>query len=121
MELIGKDEELIDAFSKRLNILSGQLQKVSIYSSNYILCIDLDITLQYPEEKNCVLRFIDIQEYSFYHNSDHYFYNIERFKFFKNGDFFYISLDPYDEGSNVDENDQDFIVCRGVEGYFFAR
>jgi hypothetical protein len=120
MELIGKDEQIIDTFSKQLTILSGQLEKVSIYQVNYTLIIDLEIKLLYSN-KDCKLRFIDIKEYYFYYNSDHYFYNIECFKLFRSEDFFYISLDPADESSTINENDQDFILSRSIEGYLQTR
>jgi hypothetical protein len=120
MELIGKDEQIIDTFSKQLTILSGQLEKVIIYQVNYTLIIDLEIKILYSN-KDCKLRFIDIKEYYFYYNSDHYFYNIESFKLFRSEDFFYISLDPADESSNINENDQDFILSRSIEGYLQTR
>ena len=97
--------------------MSGQLDSINIYRRNYILYIDIDVSLLYAA-RNCRITFVDVQEYLFYHTADRYFYNIERFKFFKSGELFYISLDPFEEDLSVDERDQDFVLSRGVEGFF---
>lgn len=120
MELISSNEKLIDVLSSQFTILSGSLEKVCIYQNDLVLCIDLYINLQYSDRNNCVLKFIDVKEYAFYHNSDTIFYNIERFKLFKSEDLYYISLDPYDEGPNINENDQDFILSGAIEGYLIT-
>jgi hypothetical protein len=117
MEFIGKNELVINAFSKELTILDGLLEKVSIYEVDYVLYIDVYIKLAHSKGKTCMLKFIDVQEYSFYHKSNYSFGNIEVYKFLKNGDLYYISLDPYDDSLNCDEKDQDFIFSRTIEGY----
>ncbi len=116
MNVVGKNEELLEYLSsKNFHILSSVLSRIDIFADSFKLTIDLHFKLEHDHALK--IRFTDILEYGFYHNKSCYFYNVERCKFFKKGDTFYISLDPADEFEVIQENDQDFILCRDVEGY----
>jgi hypothetical protein len=117
MNSVGKNEGLIDYMaSKKLYLLSGVLNRVVIFEEQGMPCIELYFTLIAKKDR-LKIRFNNISEYSFYYRDDCYFYNIERCKFFKNRDTFYLSLDPYDDKEEINDNDQDFILCREIEGF----
>jgi hypothetical protein len=119
MQLISKDEELIYKLQHNLSLTSSQILKICIFNSNDKLCIDVELELLYvKDKKRIVLNFIDVQEYSFYHSFDQFFYNVEIFRFVKANSFFYISFDPIDEGETISDEDQDFIKAKSVIGYF---
>ena len=63
------------------------------------------------------IKFTQVLEYCFYYEKSRSFYNVERCKFFKKGELFYISLDPVNEVEEIDERDQDIIMCKQIEGY----
>jgi len=69
-------------------------------------------------DKELKLQFQNVSQYCMFYTSGHYFYYIERYKFFKCDIGFYISFDPVDENSTIDADDNDFILCLDVEGYF---
>ncbi|WP_419699085.1 hypothetical protein [Mucilaginibacter sp. NFX135] len=47
------------------------------------------------------------------------FYYVETYKLLKKDELFYVSFDPEDETSlDISENDQDFILFGGFEGYY---
>lgn len=82
MDLVGKNEQVLSFFSGHLTLLSGQLLKIIVYQENMSLPIELDIQLLYAQEKkNYKLKFIEVQEYSFYHQKDYIFHNISNYKF----------------------------------------
>lgn len=120
MELIGRNDELLNIHPRLMPILDGELQRLNIYHQDYVLYVELDIKMRHKKGEKCRIRFIGVSEYSFYYHNTSLGYNIERYKLLKAGDSFYISLDPYDEDLNVDERDQDFILSSGIEGYFIA-
>ena len=116
MNTIGKNEELFNYLSiKKLYILDSLLSKTEIYESQFITCVDLHFKLI---RNNYLLKIkcSNVIEYSFYYRIHKPIY-VERYKFFKKDDLFYLCLDPYNEGEEINENDQDFILCKEVEGY----
>ncbi len=118
MQLIERQEGLMDALCDDLSLISSQLSKICIYNENNFLCIDVEAELMYKKSNNKIfLRFIDVKEYSFYYLSHRIFYNVEIYKFFKIDDLFYISFDPVDESETVSDEDQDYIKAKFVEGY----
>ena len=117
MNTIGRNEELFDYMSlNKLYLTSSVLLKIDIFEERRTPSIELHFKLSIGGGL-LKIRFTNVMEYSFYYKMGYSFYNVERCKFFKKGDSFYISLDPYDEWANIDENDQDFILCSAIEGY----
>lgn len=115
MNIIGKNEQLFNYMSlKNIYLISSVLKRIEIFEDEYILCIELHFKIR---EYIFKIKFINILEYSFYYREDHNFYNVENCKFFKKGEVFYISLDPYDEKEEINSNDQDFILCKEIEGF----
>ena len=118
MDFIGKNEQVLDFFSADLTLLSGQLLKIIICQENMNLTVELDVQLLYAKRNKAYkIKFIDVQEYSFYHHKDYIFYNISNYKFMRNNGLFYISLDPDEDESSVSTNDQDFISSVALEAY----
>ena len=121
MKLVAENDLVLSYLSGSLSLLSGQLMEMRVYLKQQLLTIDLDVRLIYAEGNSLhKLRFTDVVEYSFYHNSDYIFYNIAIFKFLKIGGLFYLSLDPENESNNRSENDQDFILSKSVSVYSIA-
>lgn len=117
MNFIGKNEEVFKYMNiKKLYIINSELNNINIFEEEHKLYIELLFTLS-PRNEAMKIRFSTILEYSFYYKENYSFYNVERCKFFKNGDIFYISLDPYDEKTEINERDQDFILCKEIEGW----
>lgn len=121
MECIGKNDQLINALSGDLSLLSSKLYKIDIHSDfNKELIVELYIELLYARENKFMkMVFSGIEEYSLYYNHNHYFYNIESYKFINTGNRYYISLDPYFEKDGlISAKDQDFILSAEVVAYF---
>ena len=118
MQLIEKQDNLLNALKGSLSIISSLLHKICVYMENDLLYINVEAELIYKKPPNrIVLKFIDVLEYSFYYTSNRFFYNVEIFKFFKTDNGFYISFDPIDEKEIISDDDQDFIKAISVEGY----
>ncbi|WP_343691971.1 hypothetical protein [Chitinophaga sp.] len=121
MELIALNEDLINMLSDKLTILDSQLSKIDIFEDeNEELIIDIYLKLCYSKPKGIKvkIRFIGIEEYSFFYTKDRYFYFIQRLKLFKKEHHYYLSMDPVDEKEEISVEDQDFILCNSIEGYF---
>ena len=115
MDLIAKGSNVIDFLSNNESLISGKLEKISIYYEEYQLTIDLNIELKYSKKINKVLlKFIGVSEYSLFFNSENFFYNIENYKFLKKENLFYISLDPINDEQIVDTSDNDYIKSADV-------
>src|SRR5438477_4237576 len=107
MELIGKNEILIETLQVNLSLTSSQILMIRIFNLADKLYIDMEIELLYAaDKKRIALSFIDVQEYSFYHSPNHYFYNVEIYKFFETNGQFYVSFDPVDESETISDEDQ---------------
>ena len=116
MNIVGKNEKLLEYLSSsNFYILSSIISRIDIFAEAQKPTIDLYFRSNHDQVFK--IRFTDILEYGFYHKEGYYFYNVERYKFFKKGDSFYISLDPADEYEVIQENDQDFILCREILGW----
>ncbi|MDB5137084.1 MAG: hypothetical protein JWP37_3687 [Mucilaginibacter sp.] len=72
----------------------------------------------FQNDRELKLQFQNITEYCLYHNYDHHFYCITNYKFFKGDKGFYISFDPYEEISDIQPEDNDFIISKEIEGSF---
>jgi len=117
MSTIGKNDELLKYLSlHKLYILDSELFKIDIFEKGNTPSIELYFKLS-NKSKLLKVKFTNVKEYSFYYRSDHYFYNVERCKFFKKDDLFYLSVDPYNEAEEINDEDQDFILCNEIEGY----
>ena len=119
MKEIGRDEYVIKALSGRNSILDAVLKRIAIFTEGETLMVELEFEMRASSDYHrVILKFVDVSEYSFYHNDTYLFYNIEHFKFLRlaNG-LYYISLDPHDEAKALSNEDQDLVVARSVSGY----
>ncbi|QKJ32393.1 hypothetical protein HQ865_22395 [Mucilaginibacter mali] len=119
MEPVYKNEDLLKLTKGSYYIHDAVVSRFDIYMSDYKLCIDVYfISRNRIQQTETTLRvhFADVIEYGFYYNNTRYFYNVERYKFFKSDKGYYLSLDPVSETDELSEDDQDFILCRSVEG-----
>lgn len=119
MKYINDNKDLMKYLTGDHSLISSIINRIDIYMGKYQLNIDIYVDLLYsPQKERVKLRFIDIQEYSFLYNYEYSFYNIERYKLFsiKNG--FYACFDPCNEENEISTNDQDYILCKKIEGYF---
>ncbi|WP_342084780.1 hypothetical protein [Dyadobacter sp. OTU695] len=119
MNIVAEGKDAIDFFSDDESLVSGELNRISVYRENDRLLLDLEITLLYSKKfKNVVLRFTDVIEYSFYYKNHHAFYYIENYKFFADAEQIYISLDPADGPEHgIDFDDNDFVIAKNLEVY----
>jgi hypothetical protein len=118
MELIEKDEALFDLLKDvTVRILDAEIVRINIFTESIgTLCIEIDFKYR---DQNLRLKFSGIKEYSFYHNDTYLLRYVECFKLIKVDGFFYLSLDPEDEFSqSPNDNDQDLILCKSIEGYY---
>jgi hypothetical protein len=110
------NDEVPHFFTGDMSLISSSVTSIQIYNSDGVVAIDLDVSLLYSKShRNFKIRFVDVDEYSFYHNRDYNFYNIESLKFLKDGSKFYISLDPDMATSMKSQSDNDFIVCKELQ------
>jgi hypothetical protein len=116
MLLITKNLDAIDLLSNQESLISGKLQKISMFYCENELIVELNVELLYSEKlKEVLLQFRGVSEYSFNYTSSHNFYYIEDYVLFKKEDMVYISLDPANPSEmtrNVDDND--FIVAEEI-------
>jgi hypothetical protein len=122
VKYIGKNEGLLNFLTgEKINILDAEISRFGIYYEDYQLKIDIYMTLTKSHSQNdreLKLQFQNITECCLYHNSDHHFYCITNYKFFKCDKGFYISFDPYEEISEIQPEDNDFIISKEIEGSF---
>ena len=119
MKLIGRDNALFNTLIKEHLIVDSSIIRIDIFVKDFELIIEIDLKILYPQSNYLKLRFLQIEEYSFYHKSNYFFYNVETYKLIKTVDHFFISFDPEDqEALDVSENDQDSILFGRFEGYF---
>ncbi|WP_343672465.1 hypothetical protein [Chitinophaga sp.] len=120
MQLIESNENLVNKLSAELSILDSRLFKLDIFEdANEGLVIDIYLNLSRSKaQREIKIRFLEIEEYSFFYSKSHYFYYVERFKLFKNNEGYYISLDPFNEENEIHFKDQDYVLCKSIQGYF---
>jgi hypothetical protein len=121
MNLIGKNEVLFEELkSFRVRILDSKISKILIYTQNVEdLIIEIDFDQRMFEGYAFKLKFSGIKEFFFYHTDTSTFRIVENYTLLRAGDLYYLSVDPEDDRSAViSENDQDFILCNEIEGYF---
>jgi len=119
MELIGTGNALLERLVGDWSLISSRLKKICIYAQVDSVCIDIELELMYKKGGSQVfLKFLDVDEYSFFYSSQRIFYNVEICKFLNTGHHFYISFDPVDDEEVPSGEDQDYIKAKSVEGYF---
>jgi hypothetical protein len=117
MNAIGKNEELLkNIVLKKLYLISSTLLDVKIFTEDYKVVIELGFKLLSGGEIMRI-KFVDVSEYLFYYRNNYGFYDVATCKFFKKDDLYYLSLDPYDETLEMHPEDQDFILCKEIEGF----
>jgi len=115
---IFENDSVIPFFGNEHSLISSEIKAINIHFFEEILTIDIDLKLQYSKnDKNFRLRFSDVIEYSFYHNSNYYFYNVVNVKFFKINDLYYLSLDPDESCISKSDNDNDFILGKKLQAF----
>ena len=119
MEKIAEGADLISLGQDRFRILDRLINKISIYTFEYNVIVEIYFDTLFDSGQKIMLRFKEIQEYGFYNSSEskinlHY---VERYKFFITDGLYYFSYDPYDEEEKIDERDNDFVISKVVEGY----
>ncbi|WP_224994954.1 hypothetical protein [Cesiribacter sp. SM1] len=118
MEYVGNNEKLLGILNGSLDIISSKIYEIKFYKNFEDLVIEIYLKLLYSKDhEGLLLKFTEVEEYSFYYNSQHIFYNVESYKFFKKSNKIHISFDPYDNEDNITSKDQDFIISKNVEGY----
>jgi hypothetical protein len=119
MKLTKKNPQISDNAIGEISLISTFLSSINIYiDKNDVLNIEIKAHNIYTK-KMLVLRFINVSEYCFYHNSKYIFYNVENYKFLKNqDDMYYLSLDPDENVDGISKDDQDFIISDEFE--FFS-
>jgi len=83
-----ENENVLEFFVADRSLISATVSAVHVFEMAGSLTVDLDVILLYSKkEKNFRVRFDEVVEYAFYHNSTRYFYYIINLKFFKKGIF----------------------------------
>jgi hypothetical protein len=124
MEFIAKNHDVFNFFSDRKSILNGQLLSFYIWNSEEKVNCELKIDISSENRIEIItIRFLAIEEYSFYYKNIYYFYNIYNLKFFfdKGISKFYLSLDPCDELEQISIEDQDFILAEDIELFLSSK
>lgn len=118
MRYIGKNNQLLDYFNdNHIHFTDGTAIKIDITLVDITIPkVEVSLFFMTIDCQKIQLKFSEILEYSFYH-SRNYGFEIEYCKFFNLNNEFYISMDPNDYSNAINENDQDFILAKTVEGY----
>ncbi len=118
MNVIAKNEDVISKLTGNETLLDGEVKGLSIFleDDDLVITVDVKIRRKKSKFKSIKIKFLEVEEYSFYYVASIFFYNIERVKLFslERGNF-YLSLDPYDDKQEMDERDQDFIISKRLE------
>lgn len=121
MKHIGENEELLKFLSGEYCLISSVLYKVNLYSENGELIVECFFKLGNKNIDSLIkLKLEGVKEYSFYYNSDYFFYNIESLKFFKANHLMYLCLDPFGEIETISQKDQDFVLSDKVNGWIIG-
>lgn len=113
-----KDLEALNFFSNEHTLISSSLTQINIYEEDYKLIVELTFKLLYAKKKNIVkIKFIEVKEFSFDHDSSYYFYNISNLKLYTNDGFYYISLDPDETIAMRSPDDNYLVLSRSIEVY----
>jgi hypothetical protein len=119
MRLIAEGKEAVELIKNSESLISGKLKKISIYTTQGRLFVELDVELPYSNLISAALiQLRDVVEYSFYYHVRTSFYNIEDYIFSVDGEYIYLSLDPVNGSrGEPDENDNDFVLARDMAIY----
>lgn len=120
-KIIGKDKELLDLLIGDMSILDACIYKIAFSTDSTLGIVTAELHLQLARKKpktSIMLKFIGVNECSFYYEKNKAFYNIELLKFFKAESGFYLCIDPYGEEEIISSEDGSFILSSSVEGYF---
>jgi hypothetical protein len=119
MKQVAENDELLNYLCGDKSLLDATINRFDIFYADHKLNIDIYITLLYSrDDKELKIQFQNVTQYGLFHTSDHHFYYIEQYKFFKSDKGFYISFDPFKENSEIQAEDNDFILADNIEGYF---
>lgn len=120
-KFIGKDEELLDLLIEDMSILDANIYRISFFEDSILGIVTADLHLELTRKKPKIsinLKFVGVNECSFYYQKDMIFYNIELLKFFKDERGFYLCIDPYGEEEIISPEDGSFILSSNIEAYF---
>lgn len=115
-----RNEELLLFLVGEYSLFNAKITRLDIHNEVDVLDIDVYIKIVYSKgEKSLKLIFNGVSEFSIFYTSDYYFYNIESYKLFKSKKGFYVSFDPFDTSNEISPDDQDYILCKNIEGVFY--
>lgn len=122
MRLIAKGKDVIDFFIGSYSLISSTLHKIEIFFQENLLCINITVELLYAplDNKMILLKFENVSAFSFSNNEDYNFSVIEIVKFFAEENRIYFSIDPDEDISGISSTDNDFILSKKIEAYFFS-
>jgi len=104
--------------TKHLSILDGDIKRIDIYKDEFKLTIDIFIKTIYSPNYNVLLRFEDVQEYSFLWDSNYSFYYIEVYKYLIKDNLHYISFNPKEDEADISAKDQDYILSKNLVCFY---
>lgn len=107
-EILRGDNSLLSTIVSEIRIFKDEngILNISIRFDNFSSKSDYNFV---------ELLFVDVKEYSFYHNQLYNFYNVETFKFLKKDENYYLSLDPDDSTDLISEEDMDYIISKNIK------
>jgi hypothetical protein len=121
MKFIGNDSDIINYLVNDLTLLNSTIKSFKKHVFDGLPTISILFELAYTEA-DVMLTFKDVFTNGFTGNPAAEPYQIDSCKFYHIGSKIYFSADPDESEDGYDgisEDDNDFILCRSVEGYIF--
>jgi len=123
MKLIGYNSDIINYLVNDLTLLNATMKSYKTHKVEGIPAVSILFELAYTEA-DVMLIFTNIFKNGFDENPAAEPYQIDSCKFYHIGSKIYFSADPDESEDGYDgisEDDNDFILCGGVEGYLFEQ
>lgn len=121
MKFIGHDSDIINYLVNDLSLLNAVIKNFKKHDIEGSPAISILFELAYTEA-DVMLIFRDVFTNGFTGNPAAEPYQIDSCKFYHIGSKIYFSADPDESEDGYDgisEDDNDFILCKSVEGYIF--
>ena len=123
MKLIGYNSDIINYLVNDLTLLNATIKSYKAHKVEGSPAVSILFELAYTEA-DVMLIFTNIFKNGFDENPAAEPYQIDSCKFYHIGSKIYFSADPDESEDGYDgisEDDNDFILCGGVEGYLFEQ
>jgi len=121
MKFIGHNSDIINYLINDLSLLNAIVKNFKVHEIEGTPAISMMLELAYTDA-DVMLTFKNIVTNGFTGNPADELYEVDSCKFYHFGSNIYFCIDPDESEEGVvgiSKNDNDFVLCKSVEGYIF--